>query len=89
MHLPIRSPVRFDNPVTLPPGRARLLTSTVGDRIADGRHHDGSGGGGALGGERRQGARRDDHIDVQRDELSRVSGEPLGFALGVPVLLRK
>jgi hypothetical protein len=67
-------------------GSREALDEPVGDRIADGRNDDGNGGRGAFGGERRQGARRHDHIDVQPDELCRARSEPFGLAVGIPVL---
>ena len=44
-HFPLNSYSRLMKPVMLPPGRARLSTKPLADRIGDTDEHDGSGAG--------------------------------------------
>ena len=74
----------MDNPVTLPPGRARLVTSPLVTGSATGEDNrdsprrllGGQGGDCGLGHE---------DIDLERNQFGRESGEPLGLPLGISV----
>jgi hypothetical protein len=81
--LPTSSGEKKANPVTLPPGRARLLTSPL-DTAMD-TEYDGNDAGDLLGGQSRDRARSEDNVGLAR-ELCCQRGEPLDPALGRSVV---
>ena len=61
------------NPVTLPPGRARLATGPVLTALATAAHHDGDRARRLLGSPHGAGAGGHDNIDLEADELGSQS----------------
>ena len=75
----------MDDPVTLPPGRARLVTSPSRNRIGNSSEDDGDSRGRLLGGQGVGVLRRHDDINLERNQFGRESGEPLELPLGISV----
>ena len=75
----------MDNPVTLPPGRARLVTSPLRNRIGSSSEDNGEGPGRLLGGQGGGCAWGHDDINLERNQFGRKSGEPLELPLGISV----
>src|SRR2546425_1058837 len=81
-HLPTSSGARMDNPVTLPPGRARLVTSplvTASAAVAK------TMGRVLLGGQDADCVWGHDDINLERNQFGRESGKPLELPLGISV----
>ncbi len=72
--------------MTLPPGRARLVTSPLVNRIANTSEDNGDSLGRLHG---RQGdacaSAHEDDINLERNQFGRKSGEPLELPLGISV----
>ena len=71
--------------MTLPPGRARLLTSPLPTGSAAAAKTNGDGSGLLLGGHGGGRACGRDDINLERNQFGRKSGEPLGLPLGISV----
>ena len=74
----------MDNPVILPPGRARLVTSPLVTGSATGKTM-GRGPGRLLGGQGGDCGLGHEDINLERNQFGRESGEPLGLPLGISV----
>src|SRR5262249_28741882 len=83
--LAARSVARFDRPVTLPPGRARELTSPLFSRHREDGWNDRCG---PLCRERWFGAICETQVDLPPDKLGREVGIALGASLAPAVLDR-
>src|SRR5262249_1620911 len=86
--LPARSAAWDDRPVTLPPGRARLGTRPVPDRIVRRREHDRDNRCHLLCCEHRP-SHRYDHIDLESDKLGGNLAKVLGTSLRPTILDRQ
>ena len=77
--LPNSSGILTDNPVTLPPGRARLATRPAADRVRHAAAKTIGNDRGRLPSPQRQARSRgnEDNIDLQPDKLGGYLGEPL------------
>jgi hypothetical protein len=79
--------IEAGQPVILPPGRARLVTSPLATGSAAEAKTIGEGSGRLLGGEGDGCASccGHDDINLQRNQFCRESGEPLGLPFGISV----
>ena len=76
------------NPVMFPPGRARLATRPVADRIADSHHDKGDRRCRLLDGERGRRAGGHDHIHIEGDQLGDENGKALILSFRPSILDR-
>ena len=84
--LTLVSVIISENPVTLPPGRARLVHVARAERVRVAHEDYRNRGGRLLGRPRVDGTRRHDHIDLQPDEFLRKLAHPIRLSLGPPEL---
>ena len=80
--LPSNSGPRIVNPVTFPPGRARLATSPEANGIGSCRHNDGNGLSRFYGRKGAGCACRHDDVGVETDQLGRQVWEFIILPLG-------
>ena len=76
---------RMDDPVILPPGRARPVASRARHRTANSNEDNGEGSGRLRGGQGDGCAGGDDDINLDRNQFGGERGRPLELPLGVPV----
>ena len=76
----------WDKPVTLPPGRARLSTSPVRNRVTRTRHNDRDCPGSFFGSQSIGSSRSDDDVNLETDEIGCEVREAIVSTLRIAVL---
>ena len=74
---PPSSTLIWDNPVTLPPGRARLSTEPKHNGVSGGRHYDGDGLGSIFGSHGIDSNGSNDDVNLEPDEIGGEVGEAI------------
>ena len=83
---PASSGTIWDNPVTLPPGRARLSTSPARNRVTRSHHNDRDSPGSFFGSQSIGSSGSDDDVNLETDEIGREVREAIVSTLRIAVL---